>query len=108
MKQRKNEPDATKKWGIDKRISIPTIMQLVAVVFFGSTFYNQVNNNQVKNEERFAAFAEERKVQASERIENQKIQNQILIELTKINERENYLTDTVKGLSDAVKSKSIK
>lgn len=103
-----NQTDANRRWGIDKRISIPTILQLGAVIVFGATFYNQVNNNQLKNEERFSAFAEERKVQASQMIESQKVQNQILIELTKITERENYLTDTVKDLTTAIKTKSIK
>ena|SRR5258708_22374881 len=92
-------------WMIDKRISIPTLLQLAAVVVLGVTFYNQVNNNQVRNEERFSQFAEERKVQAAAMVDEQKTTQQMLLELTKINERENYITDTLKDLTATIKAK---
>lgn len=102
------KPKEPTKWGIDRRISVTNVAQLIAIIIFGVSFYNQVNNNQQRNEERFTSFAEERKIQAAGMIEMQKGLNQTLIELTKINERENYLTDTLKDLSAAIKTKGIK
>lgn len=92
-------------WGIDRRISLTNVIQLIAVICFGVTFYNQVNNSQAKNEDRFAAYAEERKAWNAQLIELQKVQNQTLLEITKLSDHENYLTDTIKDLSSIIKEK---
>lgn len=81
------------------------MIQLIAVLVFGVTFYNQVNNNQAKNEEKFASYAEERKAWNAQLIELQKVQNQTLLEITKLSDHENYLTDTIKDLSSIIKER---
>lgn len=94
------------RWGIDRRISITNVAQLAAVVIFGVSFYNQVNNNQVRNEERFALFAEERKDQSGQMAEMQKGMNQILLQITTMTERLNNTNETVKEMNDTIKQKN--
>lgn len=98
----------SKNWGIDRRVSITNIAQLAAVIIFGVSFYNQVNNNQVRNEERFAAFSEERKSQDSQMGEMQKGMNQILLQITTMTERLNNTNETVKDLNETIKTKGVK
>lgn len=95
-------------WGIDRRVSITNIAQLVAVIIFGVSFYNQVNNNQIRNEERFSQFAQERKMSSDQMIEMQKGMNQVLLQLSTITERLNNTNETVKDLNESIKSKGVK
>lgn len=49
---------------MDKRVSLATginLVQLIAIVWLGSSFYTTVNNNQTLNEKRFQEFAEQRR-----------------------------------------------
>lgn len=105
MSKRKN---TRMGWGIDRRISITNIVQLMAVIVFGVTFYNQVNNNQVRNEERFSQFAQERKMSSDQMIEMQKGMNQVLLQLSTITERLNNTNETVKDLNESIKAKGVK
>src|ERR1700722_16971888 len=94
-----------KTWGIDRRISLTNLGTLLAIIIAGVTFYDQVGNNQIKTDTHFQQVDEERKADVAARLDAQKTQTQMLIQLTTITERENYLADTVKDLSDSIKIK---
>lgn len=99
---------SSKRWGIDRRINIPTILQLGVVLIFGVSFYNNQMYNNSRTEERFALANEESKVQATQMVELQKSQNQMLLELTSIKERLDYTTDSMKDLSTTIKARGTK
>lgn len=105
MAKRKNN---NMGWGIDRRVSITNIAQLAAVIIFGVSFYNQVNNNQIRNEERFVQSAQERKMSTDQMVELQKGMNQVLLQISTITERLNNTNETVKDLSESIKSKGAK
>lgn len=105
---KKRHSNNSKNWGIDRRVSITNIAQLAAVIIFGVSFYNQVNNNQVRNEERFSAFSEERKSQDTQMAEMQKGMNSILLQITTMTERLSNTNETVKDLNETIKAKGAK
>lgn len=93
-------------WGIEKRISISNIGTFLAVIVFGVTFYNNSINYQQRTEERFAFFTDASKVKDASLADQQKVTQQMLIKLTEINERQNYITDTLKDLTTTIKTRS--
>lgn len=59
--------------------------QFIAIIIFGTTFYNQVSNNQTNNEKRFQEFADQRKIYNDQ--------------MTKMQESQTGLTITTNGIS---------
>lgn len=95
-----------KRWGIERKFGPGTFVnigQLITVVAFGVTFYNQVNYNQGHNEERFLAFAEQRKIQNEQMIKLQEAQNQLLIQFTAINVKMETQTDALKDIRELLR-----
>lgn len=90
-------------WAIDKRINLATginLVQLVAVIWFGASFYTQVNANQLRNDERFAEFSEARKTQNQQMLKLQEAQNELLVKISTISERMSSQADVVKDIRD--------
>lgn len=61
---RKQQKEENGDWALDKRISLATginLIQLITIVWFGSSFYTTVTSNQTLNEKRFQEFADQRK-----------------------------------------------
>jgi len=97
--------DRKRRWGIDKKVGPATavnLVQLVTIIWFGASFYTQVNANQSKNEDRFSIYADQRKDQDAHIIKLEEDQNKILIQMSAMTERTNALTDVIKDVRDAV------
>lgn len=95
--------DGKETWAIDKRINLVTginLIQLVAIIWFGASFYTQVNANQLRNDERFTEFSETRKTQNDQMVKLQEAQNELLVKLSAMSERMNSQTDAVKDIRD--------
>jgi hypothetical protein len=100
-------PEKREGWGVDKKISIATginLVQLLVVVWYGSAFYTQTN-------ERFTTVDKQRTVQDTQlgtlqaaQLKAQEGQNQILVELAKMSERVNSQNDLIKGIRDDFKT----
>lgn len=93
-------------WALDKRINLATginLIQLLAVVWFGASFYTQVNANQVKNDDRFIAFAEQRKLSNDQMAKMQEDQGKVLVQISAMTERVNAQTDVIKDIRELLR-----
>src|SRR5258708_20947965 len=96
------------KWGFDKKVGPATFInlaQLITIVWFGSSFYTQVNINQTHNEERFQQFAEQRKIQGDQMVKLQDAQDQLLIQLTTLSDHQQSTTEALKDIRDLLREK---
>lgn len=99
--RRDGSKEITGSWAIDKRINLATginLIQLVTIIWFGASFYTQVNANQLRNDERFSEFSEARKVQSEQMLKLQEAQNQLLVKISTMSERMDAQTDAVKDI----------
>jgi hypothetical protein len=110
MTRRKTEssPDESpsKRWGIDKRVGPATlvnVVQLLTIVWWASSFHTQVNDNQIRTDERFAAIAQERKIQDEEVAKMQDIQESMLVQMTGIKDKQDSTSDAVKDIRDLLR-----
>lgn len=98
--------EETKRWGIDRRIGVGTginLIQLITFVWLGAAFYTQVSANQLRNEERFSAFAEQRKIQNEQMTKLQEAQNQLLIQSAATNVKMETQTEALKDIKDLLR-----
>ena len=95
-----------KKWGLDKRVGPATFInftQLVAVIWFGSAFYTQVNADRVRTDERFTSFSEARKAQDDQIAKMQTIQENMLVTMTKMGDQQEATADTLKDIRELLR-----
>lgn len=94
-------------WGVDRKVSIATginLVQLLFVVWYGAAFYTQTNERfDAVSKQRAAVDAQMAALQAAQ-IKAQEGQNQILVEMAKTSERMNSQNDLMKELRDAIKT----
>lgn len=98
----------TRPWKFEKSIGLSTginLAQLVSIIIVATTFYNQVNANQTRNEERFARFAEERKSQVDQMIKMQDAQTQTLVSVAALTEKMSTTSDAIKDIRDILREK---
>ena len=91
------------KWTFEKKFGpafIMLVLHLIVLLSGGITFYNTVNNNQTRNEERFKEYSELRKTQADQMSKFQDVQNQTLIQLASMTERLTSMTELFKDVRD--------
>ena len=105
-KQQTTEEQSGKKWGIDKRVGPATFInftQLVAVIWFGSAFYTQVNADRVRTDERFQSFSDARKAQDEQITKMQTIQENMLVTMTKVGDQQEATTEALKDIRELLR-----
>lgn len=104
-----DKKEKNSKWGVDKKIGLGTginFLQLITIVWLGSAFYTQVNANQTKTDERFAAYDKQREISSQREEKLQEGLTQVMMTLTGITERMNTTTDAVKEVRDEIKNQN--
>ena len=90
-------------WQVDKRVSLATginMVQLIAVVWFGATFYTQVQSNQILTEKRFTEFTEQRKEFNDEMKNMQDAQTKLIIDMSSMSKDITTQSVSLKDISD--------
>jgi len=107
MAKRQQVEDASgKKWGLDKKVGPATFInftQLVAVIWFGSAFYTQVNADRARTDERFASFSESRKAQDDHIDKMQTIQQNMLLTMTKMGDQQEATTEALRDIRELLR-----
>lgn len=106
--EKQNEVKVSKAWSFDRTFSpasITGLAHLLAFVVAVTTFYNQVTNNQIHNDERFKVFAEQREMQNNQMLKLQETQNMMLVQFSGMTERINSQTDLLKDVRDTLKER---
>jgi hypothetical protein len=105
-KQQQAEESVGKKWGLDKRVGPATFInftQLVAVIWFGSAFYTQVNADRTRTDERFQSFTEARKAQDDHIDKMQTIQESMLLSMTKMGDQQEATTEALRDIRELLR-----
>jgi hypothetical protein len=106
MARQTQSEEIGKKWGLDKRVGPATFInltQLVAIIWFGSAFYTQVNADRVRTDERFQSFSESRKAQDDQIGKMQNIQENMLVTMTKMGDQQEATTDALKDIRELLR-----
>lgn len=92
-------------WSLDKSINLATginLVQLVAFVWFGASFYTTVSANQVLTEKRFTEFAEQRKIYNDQMMKMQDAQTNLTINMAAMSKDISSISKDVASQSTSI------